>query len=93
MYAAFAGRKGVAQLLISRGAEVNARGAKGWTALMAACSKCHAGMVALLLAAGADVRIKGYHGTSAQDLALLAKCPEVAEMLKNIDGGGGCVYS
>src|SRR5204862_4010712 len=48
----------VAGLLLERGADANARGARGQTALMWAVAQQHAEVVAVLLAHGADLHAR-----------------------------------
>jgi ankyrin len=58
MVAARAGKAEVVGQLIAKGANVNARGARGQTALMWAVAQQHAGVVKVLLAHGADVHAR-----------------------------------
>ena len=68
------------QLLIDNGAEVNARGDLGETALHKAVGMGRTEIVRVLLKNGADPRIESLTGTTAFDYA---HEPEIVEMLKN----------
>ena len=63
--AANRGRADLVRLLLSNGAEVNARSASGWTALMRACNGGRVDCVRLLLDAGADPSIANDEGYTA----------------------------
>src|SRR6185369_2425943 len=58
MVAARGGKTPVVEQLIAKGANVNARGARGQTALMWAVSQKHPDVVKVLLAHGADIQAK-----------------------------------
>ena len=64
--AAFTGQLEVVQLLLARGADVeaNARGS-GWTALLAAAAQNHPDIVTLLLRAGADATVIDHYYANA----------------------------
>jgi ankyrin repeat protein len=68
----------IAEALIARGAEVNAKSAAGVTALMVAAGHNNAPMIGLLLANGADPATKNNVGKTALDIARDAR-NEVAE--------------
>jgi serine/threonine protein kinase/ankyrin repeat protein len=57
------------KVLIDAGADVNARGYRGWTPLMIAACRGHSGIVTLLLASGADLNAKDEMGKTALILA------------------------
>jgi ankyrin repeat protein len=63
--AAERGLAGMVQLLLSHGANVNARSATGWTALMRACNADQFECARLLLDAGADPTIHNDDGYTA----------------------------
>jgi ankyrin repeat protein len=65
--AAFFGHREIAELLLARGADVNAvsRNATGYTALTGAVARGDAGIVAALLAAGANANHRYAQGYSA----------------------------
>jgi uncharacterized protein len=65
MLASRQGHAGVADLLLSRGAEVNARSDGGATALLYASSNAHSRVVRVLLNRGADVNAQDESGQSA----------------------------
>src|SRR4030095_2246277 len=58
MVAARAGKADVAELLLAKGANANARAARGQTALMWAAAQQHPDVVKVLLAHGADIRAR-----------------------------------
>jgi len=80
-YAASRNKQDIAQLLISRGAMINAPAPDGTTPLMmAALSKSNA-MVDLLLKAGADPTTRNLSNLSAADWARSANAEKLAERL------------
>jgi ankyrin repeat protein len=83
------GQLGAVRLLIARGADINARGAKGSTALSLAVGAAHEEVLALLL-------VKGAHANSGDDngvtpLMLASECGNlgVVKMLAEHMGGQG----
>ncbi|MDP2205324.1 MAG: ankyrin repeat domain-containing protein [Alphaproteobacteria bacterium] len=68
MSAALSGQAEAAALLMSHGADVNARDYKSETALHMAADKGHAAVVKILLDAGADVSLRDRFGLRAQDV-------------------------
>ncbi|MFN7113985.1 MAG: ankyrin repeat domain-containing protein [Alphaproteobacteria bacterium] len=68
MSAALGGHTEAVRLLISRGADVDARDYKSETALYMACDKGHAAVVKILLDAGADISVRDRFGLRAQDV-------------------------
>ena len=65
--ASYFGHKGVVQLLLEKGADINAQGGHYGTALQAASYRCHQVLVQLLLEKGADVNAQGgFYGTALQ---------------------------
>ncbi|EGO63973.1 ankyrin repeat domain-containing protein [Acetonema longum] len=73
MVAAQYGNGTIAEILLQRGADVNARDKDGQTALMKAAAQGHDQMAERLLAAGADWRIKDKNGETALDIAVRKK--------------------
>ncbi|KAK4220966.1 hypothetical protein QBC38DRAFT_550337 [Podospora fimiseda] len=64
-WAAQDGRLAIAQLLVDRGADVNAQEKDGWTALMRASSNGHEAVAQLLVDRGADVNAQDNNGWTA----------------------------
>lgn len=62
----------IAELMIAKGAQVNARSKDGVTALMIAAGHNNAPMIGLLLRSGADAALKNSSGQTALDIAKLA---------------------
>jgi cytohesin len=92
--AADKGRKEVADLLIAKGANVNAVGDLfGGTPLHAAAFGDHKEIVELLIAKGADVNAKvasGFNkGMTPLDLAIDFKKPEIGDLLRKHGGKTG----
>jgi ankyrin repeat protein len=58
MFAAGRGHREVVELLLKNGANVNAKAADGWTALVRAADRGHRKVVEVLLKNGADVNAK-----------------------------------
>jgi hypothetical protein len=71
MYAAAAGRAEAIELLINRGANVNAAGRDGGTALMAAAFLGHEKAVDVLVRRGANVNASNLNGSTPLDVASL----------------------
>jgi serine/threonine-protein phosphatase 6 regulatory ankyrin repeat subunit B len=79
--AAEAGTPRTIQALLQAGADVNARTASGWTALMVAASRGHLAAVHALLRAGADMEARNAQGQTAMALAQLRRKVKVARAL------------
>ena len=97
-FAANYGRKEIAELLISKGAEVNAKSNKGFTPLHNAAlgggnqNAAHGGqkeIAELLIAKGADLKAKHSGGLTPLDSAIMAKHPEIADLLRKHGGKTG----
>ena len=69
MLAAQSASPGAVQLLLERGATVDAQAADGMTALLAAAADGDASIARLLLASGADVKTTNRDGKTALILA------------------------
>lgn len=77
------GYKALAELLVSKGADVNAVRSRGWTPLLDACSS-HRGskeMVEFLLSNGADIKAQSYDGQTALHLAVFESDLDVIQLL------------
>ena len=74
------------QLLVARGAVVDARDEDGWTSLMIASHEGHAPVVRALLAAGADVRARSNDNRTALHFASYhGRTEALRELLKSHD--------
>ncbi len=76
-----------AEVLLSRGAEVNVAQPGGWTPLHQAAASGHAELVKLLLRAGADVQATSDDGRTAAQLARDYGCTEVSDLLSRHSRG------
>lgn len=72
----------VAQLLIERGADVNAKDHDGWTPLIKAAQAGHTEMVQLLLDHGADMRAADNDGRTAWMFAAVGGHNDIADIFK-----------
>jgi ankyrin repeat protein len=68
--------------LLDGGAEVNATGELGYTALHEAATQGHVAVVKILLAAGARPDLRNDYGNTALELARSAKHWRVVEVLE-----------
>ena len=82
MLAASANCLDAVDLLVSKGADVNAAGEDGETALMRAAGEGYADMVALLLKRGADMEIQNKSNQSAWFFAAMANHTDVIDLLR-----------
>ncbi len=81
MGVAFKGYLPIAQLLIARGADVNARNGAGQTALMTAALFGHAAIIELLRGHGADPALTDAMGNTARSIAAAQGNVVVAALL------------
>jgi len=82
--AADAGHLAIAELLVERGADVNARSLTGWTALMRACNAGHLDMARFLLQAGADPSLENDEGYTARG-RISGTQPELLHLLEQAE--------
>lgn len=75
------------QLLLDKGAKVNARGGEYGNALLAASFEGHRETVQLLLHNGADVHSKDCHGWEASMIAVANGHSQVADLLSKCNKG------
>ena len=85
-YAALDGYKEVAELLIDKGADVNAKNLSGGTPLHNAAQQGHKEIVVLLIANGADLNAKTYSGQTPLDDANMMKRITTANLLRKLGG-------
>ena len=89
IYAAFKGHTAVAEYLLRKGAEVNARTENGSTALLFAARFGHLELVELLLQNKADPNIANERGATAIDWALKTDNTDIADLLRKAGGRAG----
>jgi cytohesin len=87
--AAGEGQKEIAELLIAKGADVNAMTADGLTALFAAILGPNKEIVELLIAKGADVNARGFLGMTPLNMAADEGQKETADLLRKHGGKTG----
>ena len=76
----------IVRILLSNGADVNAEGNAGGTALIGTSQAGHGKIVSLLLSNGADVNAEVSDGTTAIHMAEQQGHQEIVEILKNAGG-------
>mgnify|MGYP000480537135 FL=1 len=84
-YAAIRGHKEIAELLIAKGADVNAKNSVGQTPLQFAAGYGHKEIAELLIDNGADVNVKDDDGETPLDFA----DGETADLLRKHGGKTG----
>jgi hypothetical protein len=80
--AAWSGNVPVAELLIAKGVDIDAKENNGGTPLHRACLHSHKVVVELLLAKGADLNVKDNKGQTALSFAKEGKYEEIVELLR-----------
>ena len=80
------GHKGIVELLIAAGADVNVKNQRGRTPLYDAAIWDRKDIAKLLFAAGADVNAKNKRGKTPLDEAIKWKHPETADLLRKHGG-------
>ena len=70
------------KIFLKRGAQVNKRDNRGWTALTITAERGHLGVVQLLLAAGADQHLRTKNGKTAYTIARQSGHKAIAKLLK-----------
>ena len=87
--AAYYGLKEIVELLLDKGADVNAKEEVGWTPLHYAAAMSHKAIAELLLDKGADVNAKDDGGDTPLDVAMLGNDKETAGLLRKHGGKTG----
>ena len=82
-YAAYAGHAALVDLLVARGAKLDARAPNGRTALMLAAQAGHADVMTALRRAGADATLVDYDGKTAAAIAKDPGTKRASESLGN----------
>ena len=85
----YAANKEIAELLIAKSADVNAKNVVGETPLHDAVGQGHKEIVELLIANGADVNAKNDDGRTPLDSAIKDKHTETADLLRKHGGKTG----
>jgi cytohesin len=81
-FAAYYGHEEIVELLITKGANVNAKEEKGWTPLHFAAYYGHEEIVELLITKGANVNAKANDGRTPIDWAITQDNTETADLLR-----------
>jgi ankyrin repeat protein len=88
-YASFNGHVDIADYLLKRGAELNAKTENGSTALFVAARNGHIEVIKLLLKNKADPTIANESGDTAVDAALKGGNTEIVDLLRSAGGRSG----
>ena len=88
-WAAWRGRKEIAELLIAKGADLNTKNKDGGTPLHNAAWKGHVEIAKLLIVKNADVNAKDVEGQTPLDWAEEEKHKEIADLLRKHGGKTG----
>ncbi len=83
------GQKEIVELLIAKGADVNAKTPDGLTALFAAILGADKEIIELLIAKGADVNVRGFLGMTPLNMADDEGEKEIADLLRKHGGKTG----
>ncbi len=88
--AALVGSNEIVELLITKGADVNAKEEEeGWTPLFAAVGDGYKKIIELLIANGADVNAKDDVGDTPLDMAIGLEQQETVDLLRKHGGKTG----
>ncbi|MDC0065918.1 ankyrin repeat domain-containing protein, partial [Verrucomicrobia bacterium] len=88
--AALVGSNEIVELLITKGADVNAKEEEeGWTPLFVAVGDGYKKIIELLIANGADVNAKDDVGDTPLDMAIGLEQPETVDLLRKHGGKTG----
>ena len=91
--AAEGGHREIVDLLIAKGADINATAGAGdgvgWTPLHEAAEGGHKKVVELLIQKGANINVKNGDGRTPMDLAIEHKNAEIADLLRKHGGKTG----
>lgn len=85
-YAAFENHARIIALLLTAGADINARAPNGWTALMLAAQRGHLESVRMLVGANADMKVSDVEHGDAKTIATTGKHDEVVRFLEQSQG-------
>jgi len=88
-WAAWRGRKEIAELLIAKGADLNTKNKDGGTPLHNAAWKGHVEIAKLLIVKNADVNAKDVEGQTPLDWAEEEKHTEIVDLLRKHGGKTG----
>jgi ankyrin repeat protein len=88
-YAARDSHKEIIELLIAKGADLNAKGSIGQTSLHDATERGHKETAELLIATGADVNAKDMYGETPLHFAIIYNKTNIADLLRKHGGKTG----
>ena len=87
--AALNGHKEIVELLIAKGADINAKDDSEWTPLHWAADEGHKEVAEFLIAEGADVNAKAEDGETPLDATIEFRHPQIADLLRKHGGKTG----